>query len=99
VLGSAKVRRDVKLYVAHYLVIPAVVATTDLLGTIPRSQAEQLSSGHGLQAAPLPFDMPAVQVSMIWHRDHEWSPAVRWLRERIVHTVGVVGQREAQALR
>jgi DNA-binding transcriptional LysR family regulator len=36
-----------------------------------------------LQVAPLPFDMPAVQISLIWHRQQQHDPAHIWLREQL----------------
>ncbi|WP_375738200.1 LysR family transcriptional regulator [Pseudomonas boanensis] len=84
VLGSAKIRRQAGLQVPHYLTIPPIVARSDLLGTVPRRLAEHFSAIYSLQMAPLPVETPPVQVSLIWHRQQELSPGLRWLRERIV---------------
>ncbi|CAD5110324.1 LysR family transcriptional regulator BsrA [Zestomonas carbonaria] len=86
VLGSAKVRRQVQLHVPHYLTIPPIVAQSSLLGTVPRRLADHFAPIYALQVAPLPVDMPDVQISLIWHRQQELSPGLRWLRERIVQT-------------
>ncbi|MCY1278155.1 HTH-type transcriptional regulator LeuO [compost metagenome] len=83
VLGSAKVRRQAPLHVPHYLTIPPIVAQSDLLGTVPRRLAEHFAPIYALQVAPLPFDMPPVQVSLIWHRQQELDPGLRWLREQL----------------
>ncbi|WP_017939921.1 LysR family transcriptional regulator [Zestomonas thermotolerans] len=83
VLGSAKVRRQTQLHVPHYLTIPPIVARSELLGTVPRRLAEQFAPVYALEVAPLPVEMPDVQVSLIWHRQQELSPGLRWLRERI----------------
>lgn len=84
VLGSAKVRRHTVLHVPNYLPIPAIVAQTDLLGTVPARLAAALAPLHALHSAPLPFDMPPVQVSLIWHRQHQHDPAHLWLREQVL---------------
>ena len=83
VLGSAKVRRQAALHLPNYLPIPAIVAQTDLLGTVPAHQAEAFAPLFDLQVAPLPFDMPAVQISLIWHRQQQHDPAHIWLREQL----------------
>ncbi|AEB57093.1 LysR family transcriptional regulator BsrA [Ectopseudomonas mendocina] len=83
VLGSAKVRRQAALHLPIYLPIPAIVAQTDLLGTVPAHQAEAFAPLFDLQVAPLPFDMPAVQISLIWHRQQQHDPAHIWLREQL----------------
>lgn len=88
VLGSAKVRRHFALYVPGYLAIPPVVAQTDLFGTIPRRLARACASSLPLQILPLPFAMPPVQVSLIWHRQQDGNRGLQWLREQITATVG-----------
>ncbi|NTZ85299.1 LysR family transcriptional regulator [Burkholderia metallica] len=83
VLGSAKVRRQVQLYVPHYLTIPALVAKSDLLGTVPLRLAEMFVDVYSLQIAPLPLALPPIQVSMIWHKRQNAMAGLRWLREQI----------------
>lgn len=90
VLGSAKVRRQVQLYVPHYLPIPALVAGSDLLGTVPRRLAEQFAKVYALAIAPLPLALPPIQVSLIWHRQQDAAPGLAWLRERIVEVASRV---------
>jgi hypothetical protein len=36
----------------------------------------------------LPFDLGAMQVSMLWHMRRDAEPAHRWLRERVLQAVG-----------
>lgn len=84
VLGSARVQRQVALHVPHYLTIPPIVAQSELLGTVPQRLAEHFAPLHGLCIAPLPFDMPAVQVSLIWHRLQELEPGLVWLRRQLL---------------
>jgi DNA-binding transcriptional LysR family regulator len=84
VLGSAKVRRKVQLYVPHYLAIPAIVAQSDMLGTVPLQLAEHFAQQYALQIFPMPMEMPAVQVSLIWHKQQDMAVGLRWLKEQIV---------------
>lgn len=83
VLGSAKVRRRVQLFVPNYLPIPLLVAQSDLLGTVPQYLAERAARSLALEIAPLPLALPAIQVSMIWHRQQDASPGLAWLRQCI----------------
>ncbi len=87
VLGSAKVRRQVGLFVPGYMAIPGVVATTDLLGTVPRRLADACAASLPLAMLPLPFAMPPVQVSLIWHRQQDTNRGLQWLRQQIVEAV------------
>ena len=45
--------------------------------------ADAFAPLFALQVAPLPFDMPAVQISLIWHRQQHHDPAHAWLREQL----------------
>ncbi|WP_397452793.1 LysR substrate-binding domain-containing protein [Pseudomonas sp. NA-150] len=83
VLGSAKVRRKVQLYVPQYLAIPAIVAQSDMLGTVPRGLAEHFTRQYSLQVFPLPLEMPAVRVSLIWHKQQDLAVGLRWLKDQI----------------
>jgi len=80
VLGSAKIRRNVALYVPFYLSIPAIVAESDLLGTVPARLADRFAKLYPLVSASLPVAMPPIQVSLIWHRRHASSRGLGWLR-------------------
>ena len=83
VLGSAKLRRKIPLYVPNYLSIPALVAQTDMLGTVPRRLAAHFAQQYSLQIFPLPITMPPIQVSLIWHKQQDASVGLKWLREQI----------------
>jgi len=87
VLGSAKVRRNVQLQVPHYLTIPAIVASTDLLGTIPLNLARYFARNYDLQIAEFPWEISTIQVSLIWHWQQEHAPGLQWLKEQIMQTV------------
>ena len=85
----------VQVYLPNYLPLPAIVAGSDLLATVPGHLLRQLPAGHGLVVAPLPLALPPVQVSMIWHRAQDRSPDMRWLRERLLEIAGDLRASEA----
>lgn len=84
VLGSAKVRRKVQLYVPNYLPIPAMIAQSDMLGTVPRQLAEHFAHQYPLDIFPLPLVMPAVQVSLIWHKQQDKAAGLQWLKAQVM---------------
>lgn len=83
VLGSAKIRRKVGLYIPNFLAMPAVVEQTDLLATIPMQQAQAAAEQYSIDIAPTPFEVPPIQVSLIWHQQNTVSTKLTWLREKI----------------
>ncbi|MEH6458264.1 LysR family transcriptional regulator BsrA [Chitinimonas sp. JJ19] len=90
VLGSAKVRRRVALHVPFYMSIPAVVAGSELLGTMPLRLAQHFATYLPITLHPLPMSVPPVQVSLIWHRSRDADSGLRWLRRQITETVAVL---------
>lgn len=71
--------RKIALQLPHLSVLPEVVATTDLLLTLPRGMAALLATQHKVRAVPLPFDVRALDVMLRWPKQSEVSPAQRWL--------------------
>lgn len=87
VLGAAKIRRNIGLYVPNFLTMTPVVAETDLIATIPRLQAEKAQQHYGVQIATMPLAVPAIPVSLIWHQQQDSSAALLWLRQKIARLV------------
>jgi len=83
VLGSAKVQRQVQMFVPNYLSIALIVAQSELLGTVPRYLAEHFCGLLPIQLASLASLAAPVQVSLIWHRQQQQAPGLQWLRSEI----------------
>lgn len=73
--------RKIQLRVQHYRVAAEVLRATDLVLTAPRFLAEQFE----LSILPLPFQMPALDLHLYWHRQSDSDPSHRWLRETLLH--------------
>jgi DNA-binding transcriptional LysR family regulator len=71
--------RKVTLRVPHFSVLPQVVATTDLLLTIPSRMARMFSAQHPVRAFDLPFDVREIDVMLRWHEHSGDIVAQRWL--------------------
>ena len=82
VLADFGLRRRVALLVATYLAVPAALAASDLIATVP-SRAAQLIAAHAeIVTLPLPVDFSAT-ISMAWHRRAASDPAQTWFREML----------------
>jgi DNA-binding transcriptional LysR family regulator len=60
----------------HYMPALEIVRRTQLALTAPRPIAE----GSGLALLDLPFDFPAPETVLYWHREYTEDPALTWLR-------------------
>ena len=67
------------LLVVTYLAVPAALAGSDLVATVPRRVAELIAATARVAVTPLPIDF-ALTVSMAWHRRAATDPAQSWFR-------------------
>ena len=79
ILVDFGLKRRIALLVATYLAVPAALAASDLIATVPRRVAEQIAANAAITITPLPIDF-ATTVSMAWHRRAAADPAQSWLR-------------------
>ena len=79
ILVDFGLKRRTALLVATYLAVPAALAATDLVATLPRRVAEQITATAAIVITPLPIDF-AMTVSMAWHRRAAGNPAQSWFR-------------------
>jgi DNA-binding transcriptional LysR family regulator len=73
----------VALKVPNYCNVPAIVARTEMVASVPRRIAAELLSKHDLVVLESPFDTEPVAVEAIWHRRTEADPGITWLRRQV----------------
>ena len=76
-------KRRIALLVATYLALPAALAASDLVATVPRRTAIQIADIAEIGIMPLPIDL-SVPVSMAWHRRATSEPAQVWFRSLVI---------------
>jgi len=95
-LTELGLERRIKLIVPHFLSAPLLVAETDMILSLPYRIAEQFQQFAALEIFPVPFELPAYDLIMIWHPLQDKDPAHRWLREhliaisRTIHAAGLL---------
>ena len=75
--------RRVAITVDTYFTAVSVVRQSDLLTVLPRSFLPATGFESQLATGGLPFALPAIDVSLLWHHRHEQDTAQRWLRETL----------------
>lgn len=76
-------QRRVEVVVPNFLVVPMLLAKTDLVATEAERLATAFSGLLRLATRDAPFDCPAIEISQIWHARSERDAGHRWLRELI----------------
>jgi DNA-binding transcriptional LysR family regulator len=80
-------RRRVALLVATYLAVPAALANSDLIATIPSRAAALIAAHANIVILPLPVDFSAT-ISIAWHRRAAGEPAQVWFRKLLTEAAG-----------
>jgi DNA-binding transcriptional LysR family regulator len=78
------VRRRELLRSPHFLSIPLVIASTDLIGTVPISVGDLLARIVDAQILPCPFPIPPIEIKQFWHRGQHGDMGNQWLRGLVV---------------
>ena len=72
-------KRRARLAVPHFLLVPEIVARSDMISALP----ERLARGYAnkLRIFELPLEIEGFTVGQIWHERNQREPAQLWLRE------------------
>ncbi|MCW8332583.1 LysR family transcriptional regulator [Vibrio paucivorans] len=60
-----------------------VIQGSERIGMLPESTVNDFSERYGVKAVPLPFDLPNIDLCMIWHPSRTSESGHRWLRDKI----------------
>ncbi len=85
------VKRRELLHSPHFLSIPLVIASTDLIVTVPLPVGELFAHIADIQVLEPPFPIPAFDLKQHWHRCQHDDPANRWLRAITLELFGEDG--------
>lgn len=78
--------RKIAVQSPHFSSLPFIVAGTNLIATVPERMARQFARRLKLQVLPVPLDLPAFRLTLLWHQRHHSDPAHRWLRATMIET-------------
>lgn len=87
--------RRVMVTVSNFFTAGSVVHQSDLLTVLPRSFVPATGFASRLSLATLPFEMPGIEVGLLWHRRHEQDTAQRWLRDTVTRAAAQVAAQTA----
>jgi DNA-binding transcriptional LysR family regulator len=84
VLFKLGLTRRVVLSVPHFLFVPAVLASTDLVAMLP---SRLVRDTRLLRRVEPPIDVPGFEMAMFWHERTHRDPGHQWLREHLANSV------------
>lgn len=75
--------RVVGAVVPHFMMAPPILAQTDLLLTVPSIVMSNSAAAYDLERREVPFDLPAMGLSLFRSAAAGDEPGVRWFLERV----------------
>lgn len=82
-LAQKGLKRRVSVIVPHFLAASYIVATTDLIITLPRKIANLLSDKEKFKIIEPPLKIPSFAIYLYWHERHKNNAIHMWLRKVI----------------
>jgi DNA-binding transcriptional LysR family regulator len=80
------VRRKIRLTVPHFLAVGHIVATTNMVATVPAGYAQESAIPFGLKYVDHPMPLPEIGINLFWHARFHREPGNQWLRGVIFDT-------------
>lgn len=77
--------RTVLVSVPSFLLVPSLVAASDLIATVPAHMAATWQGRVAILAPPC--EVPRFSMEMGWHPRNQADPGLRWLREQIMEVM------------
>jgi DNA-binding transcriptional LysR family regulator len=78
-LKGLGLEREITTIVGGFSAALALARASDLIATVPAQHTRNLRTG--LHSFDLPFELPSITISMLWHPRMDADSAHRWLRE------------------
>jgi DNA-binding transcriptional LysR family regulator len=75
-----KIERRIVLSTPHFMSIPFLIASSDLVVTVPRAVGESFARFANIRLVEPPLDIPSFDLRQHWHRKYNKDGANGWLR-------------------
>jgi DNA-binding transcriptional LysR family regulator len=82
-LRVLKLHRHIHLEVPHFMSVPHLIASTDMIATVPLSLGIWFASNQ-IKLLPPPIEVPNFELKLHWHKRMEGEPSVSWLRQIVL---------------
>lgn len=86
ILRGRGLKRTVALTVSHFLSVPHLAASSDLIGIVPERLARLAVKSLPIRIFTPPVPLPSLAVTLVWHERRQYDPGHRWIRELIATT-------------
>ena len=81
--NSFEAKRKIRLMVPHFVAVGHIIATTDLIATVPEFYARHYAAPFKLTSAAHPLPLPRFGINLFWHAKFHKEPGNQWLRKLV----------------
>ncbi len=83
-LQQLGIEPDYRVTAASSLVLPAIVAGTELIAGVPSRLIAHTEPNVGVVTVPTPFELVEIRERLMWHASRAQDPGHIWLREELL---------------
>lgn len=83
-LQEQGIKRRIGLTVNQFCIAPQLVANSNLIAVLPTRVVHMSQFVDQLHLVPVPIEIPASLVKMMWHERGHRNPAQKWLRSKLI---------------
>lgn len=87
-LSKRGLQRNIAVTVPHFLSMPAIVQSSDLICTLPRRMAHLYADHFHLRSHAVPLRIPRFPIYLIWHESAESDAGHHWFRNCLINFCG-----------
>jgi hypothetical protein len=92
-LTKHKIERRIVVSTAHFMSIPFIIASTDLLVTLPYAVGESFAQIASIHLIQPPLEIPQFHLKQHWHRKFDKDEPNVWIRTIVAKLFGGSGSR------
>jgi DNA-binding transcriptional LysR family regulator len=82
-LRELKLERQCQMHVHSMFDMPRVVASTNMICSLPSRMARSFADAHKLKAFPLPIEKIEIPLFLTWHQRFDADPGHAWMRNAL----------------
>lgn len=83
-LSKRGLKRKISVTVPHFLSMPTIVQSSNMVCTLPRRMAYKYADHFRLKTHAVPVNTPEFPVFLIWHDSFDSDPGHQWLRNHLI---------------
>jgi DNA-binding transcriptional LysR family regulator len=89
---AKKIQRKVSVRMAYLSGLESIIASSDRIAVVTEALVTCMDLQNTLQVIGLPFDIPALDVTLQWHERINKDPAQTWLHKAVIHVAENLGK-------